>query len=436
MDSLIALLQTHNITLHPHQIDGIKWMMDKEVAGTGAILADDPGLGKTLQLSSLIHTMPSDKPTLLIVPTSIVTQWKNVLDILFPSQVYLHYGDMRLNTFKAIAFRNFKVALTTPTTLLLTKSALSPLHWHRVVIDEAHLIKNHKTQLFNAISALHANYFWALTGTPIHNSLTDLKNLFAFVLNKPINLSDVQSLISSHLLRRDKSILHLPTIHISDQFITLDPQQDLEYLQFVTQLSLDFKRKISKLPSKHHIIWALVVLMRLRIASLKFKLSYLLQHLKSHSIIFYHYQKEADILLELINKHTSYTVDSISGSVDSAKRQFILTHKPDILLVQIKAGGVGLNLQHYTSAFITSPDWNPANEIQAIARIHRLGQLSTTSYTRLIVQSSISTPDTTILDKQSPKSKLYEMVNQVSMSGPCSPSNLPSLIHLVYSMIV
>jgi SNF2 family DNA or RNA helicase len=435
MDSLIDHLRSNDITLKPHQIDGIKWMMDKEVAGTGAILADDPGLGKTLQLSSLVYTMPSDKPTLIIVPTSIINQWKNVLDMLFPSQVYLHYGDMRLNTFKAISLRKFKVALTTPTTLLLTKSALLPVHWNRVVIDEAHLIKNHKTQLYQYVSTLNAQYYWALTGTPIHNSLTDLKNLFAFVLNRSISQSDIPSLIQSHLLRRDKSILLLPDIHISDQFIKLDTHQDDEYLQFVTQLSLEFKRKIAKLPSKHHIIWALVVLMRLRIASLKYKLTYLLNHLKSRTIIFYHYQKEADMLLELINKHTTYTVDCISGSVDSSKRNIILLHKPDILLVQIKAGGVGLNLQYYTSAFITSPDWNPANEIQAIARIHRMGQSSTTQYTRLIVQSTISTPDTTILHKQSPKSQLYEMINQQAFISSV-PSATSSLIHLVYGMIL
>lgn len=413
MDSLITHLQTKDITLRPHQIQGIQWMLDIEKSGTGAILADDPGLGKTLQLASLIYANPSPLPTLIAVPTSILQQWSTLLETIFPFQVYIHYGDTLLDSPQALSIRQFKIALTTPTMLRLTLPTLRSIHWNRVVLDEAHIIKNPKSALFEAFVSLKANFFWALTGTPIHNCINDIRSIFNFVLNKPITKTQVYSLINTHMLRRDKSILNLPNIQINDQIITLNEDDEERCHAHIVGLCKILKRKITTLPSQEHIIWAIVTLMRIRIYITNFKISHILQHIHNnpHTIVFYHYQKELDNILQHLPKHL--TTGFINGSVPLHTRVDTISARPNVLFIQLKAGGVGLNLQMYTSAIITSPDWNPANEIQAIARIHRLGQNSTTSYTRLILQSiDYQTPDIYIQSIFNSKNFLYALVNQ------------------------
>jgi len=211
-----------NVKLLPHQIEGLGWMRDRELGtrkkGTvpkGGILADDMGLGKTLQSISLIITnskpsgsdledgkrkFPSamEKCTLVVAPLALIRQWEvEIKDKVAPShalRVIVHHGPQRTKNFKEL--RKYDVVITTYQILVSEwgnssdepdgiKVGCFGLHWYRVILDEAHTIKNRNAKATQACYALRSQYRWCLTGTPMQNNLDELQSLIKFLRIKP-----------------------------------------------------------------------------------------------------------------------------------------------------------------------------------------------------------------------------------------------------------
>ncbi|KAI4231720.1 MAG: hypothetical protein L6R40_007641 [Gallowayella cf. fulva] len=215
-----------NVKLLPHQVDGVEWMRDKEVSikkkngvlPKGGILADDMGLGKTIQSISLMLQNPrppkttsteSDKKalsnsinkgTLVVAPLALIKQWeaeiKNRVSESHRFKVCVHHGPQRTKRYEDL--RKYDIVITTYQILVSEHGSSSEredgpkvgcfgLHWYRVILDEAHTIKNRNAKATQACYALRAEYRWCLTGTPMQNNLDELQSLIKFLRIKPYN---------------------------------------------------------------------------------------------------------------------------------------------------------------------------------------------------------------------------------------------------------
>ncbi|KAJ5759480.1 hypothetical protein N7520_006636 [Penicillium odoratum] len=226
------IIEGLKVTLLPHQVEGVRWMCDKEtgrnstkgIVPKGGILADDMGLGKTVQAISLLlknrkpeHEHSDDtankkedeedappsarlsKTTLVVAPLALIKQWEGeIADKIERShklRVCLYHGTNRAKTAKSLD--DYDVVITTYGTLTsesstaaadkVKKSGIFSVYWYRVILDEAHTIKNRNAKATQAACALDARYRWCLTGTPMQNNLDELQSLIKFLRIKPFN---------------------------------------------------------------------------------------------------------------------------------------------------------------------------------------------------------------------------------------------------------
>ncbi|KAK9853665.1 hypothetical protein MYU51_005015 [Penicillium brevicompactum] len=216
------------VTLLPHQIEGVRWMCDKEtgrknskgIFPKGGILADDMGLGKTVQTIALLLRNPKSanehsennpdsegqttklppncsSSTLVIAPLALIKQWeaeiKDKVEDSHKLRVCLYHGTTRAKT--STTLDKYDVVITTYGTLTsefnssasdkAKKSGIFALHWYRIILDEAHTIKNRNAKATQSAYALDAQYRWCLSGTPLQNNLDELQSLIKFLRVKP-----------------------------------------------------------------------------------------------------------------------------------------------------------------------------------------------------------------------------------------------------------
>ncbi|RYP81554.1 hypothetical protein DL770_005856 [Monosporascus sp. CRB-9-2] len=198
------------VRLLPHQVQGVEWMKGRELGPVkkgkvpkGGLLADDMGLGKTLQSISLIlsNSKPADKhpgvekTTLVVAPLALIRQWeaelKDKISDTHRLKVLVHHGPQRTKRYEDL--RKYDVVITTYQILVseynhtteTLKTGCFGLHWYRVILDEAHTIKNRNAKATKACYELRSVYRWCLSGTPMQNNLDELQSLVKFLRIKP-----------------------------------------------------------------------------------------------------------------------------------------------------------------------------------------------------------------------------------------------------------
>ena len=480
------ILNQSDYKLKPHQQTGVKWLLNKELNDEykGGLLCDDPGLGKTIQTAALMIGNPVDK-TLIVVPTSVFMQWKNIMETLIGAdKIYSHSGPKRAKTVLELysILNKFNVAITTYGLIFDSfskhpETILHSINWDRIILDEGHLIRNPKTKLFKMACKFRAKYHWVLTGTPIQNKKKDIISLFDFIgIPKNKAQSNTDELINKYVLRRTKEIL------FNNEFT--DYEIVNHQCEFNTKREQDIYEAIQRDAVKELLdteddnkfqLLLIELILRLRQASIhpsiaiksikrKFpdrdwdtKLSFDEISTKIHeitkkikessglSLVFCHFQEEMELIKHQLSKNGVYS-ELYNGSHSISKREQIInkfspenaktkliivdgklvkisSKKPTVLIIQIKAGGVGLNLQQFKNVFICSPDWNPSNEIQAIARSHRIGQNEKVKVHKFTLvqnnnfsQKKLSTIDQRILAIQYKKRNLMsELLNDNSL---------------------
>lgn len=192
------------LQLLPFQLEGIDWMRKQELKPEfkGGILADEMGMGKTIQTVSLLVSEPRQKPNLVVAPAVALIQWKNEIEKYCGENVSVcvFHGSGRTDDVKKL--KAFDIVLTTYGTLeyhyrrqakgytknhVLRKeeSILHKIKWHRVVLDEAHNIKDRTVGAAKAAFGLQADYRWSLTGTPLQNRVGELYSLVRFMAADP-----------------------------------------------------------------------------------------------------------------------------------------------------------------------------------------------------------------------------------------------------------
>ncbi len=407
----------------PYQREGVLWMltMEGQTSGPkGAILSDEPGLGKTIQLIATMLGNPKPR-TLIVVPKSIITQWAEEINRFAPN--------LTINIFDG-PDRRIKEADVTiaPYTLLTvkgakvdTKTALHMVQWDRVILDEAHEIRNNKSKLFKSVCRLQTEIKWIVTGTPVFNSMEDFVSLCTFLgLSKVVVQGMTNKIKDIYILRRTKDDiaqiserLRLPPCHFENVELEMypDEKQLYEIVFLEAQETIrDAFRHAQSMNAKNMVI--LECLLRARQAMIwpqmyldgiakqsktqpeqwvgrSRKMETLFEMVKSHpsekSLIFCQFRGE----MNHIQKNVEGQVFRIDGSVPKEERVgqiegFKKAAPGAVFIIQIKSGGQGLNLQEATRVYITAPSWNPATELQAIGRAHRTGQTKPVYVKKLI----------------------------------------------------
>lgn len=425
----------------PYQPYGVEWMLNREKNGDipGGFLCDEMGLGKTVQIIAVILGNPKPR-TLIVCPKSVVKQWESEFKRFAPVlRVSLYCGPQR--KFDPTA----DVTMTTYSIFQKkTTKELSGCNWSRIVLDEGHEIRNKKTAGWKNLTNLPAPHRWVVSGTPVFNNIMDFVGLSLF-----IGISGVLVQANSKLVR-ERFVLRRTKADVSDfnerlklpdcVFENVELEMYPEEFQHYRGVFLECQKNIHELiRSKSGIKTMMILEMLLRCRQTAIhpqlyinstakkydeepylwshkvrKFEYLGECIASHpnekSLIFCQYLLEMDIIEELLHG-LGVTIYRIDGSVTAEGRvrqiaEFRETDKHCAFLIQIKSGGVGLNLQEATRIYITSPSWNPATELQAIARSHRTGQTKTVHVKKLVITGNeeVSSIELTMMKLQNHKS--------------------------------
>lgn len=442
--------------IKPYQSDGVRWMIARELDITpGGILCDEMGLGKTAQT---ICTMLADERftnTLIVCPKSVVNQWALEIRKFAPSlskSILIFTGPKRPHDPDDI--KKYKVVITTMGTLLPTKRRLvSPAHlvkWHRVVVDEAHDMRNPRSKAYASIWALKARVRWCLTATPVFNKITDFGTLMEWIGVPKVHVqASLRQCVERYTLRRTKSQvsehnakLQLPPCDVEEIRVTISEEEKDLYHRVYQKVWASIEEAIEH-NAPNIMIHLLSLFLRCRqtlaypplVSKTMFredwegstsKMNILVKKLKEHpdekTLIFCNFRGEMDAIQQACDRKV-YRIDG-SNDLEDRKRQVREFHEDPtgaIFIIQIKAGGVGLNLQGATRVYINSPSWNPATEVQAIGRAHRTGQTKHVKVYRLITDSvgdKFSSIENDIILLQKAKSVIFEqLVDNVGDMG-------------------
>ena len=255
--SLVKSFSSCDITLGDWQIEGIRWMLNREQDPIcrGGFLFDDMGLGKTIETIGMMVGNKLNK-TLLILPSSLINQWRDHLIRFLPDvKVIMHYGDERLTSTWELPESRFIVITSYGLTYHRNKvhggfipTILHKIDWDRIICDECHLIRNLSCKRSIGIHKLRSGIRWGLTGTPIHNGQFDFVNLFRFQgYSSDYILKNLDILRERYTLRRTKKMiggdLELPNISVNIHKLDFDSEEEREFYRRVRgEVTREFSR--------------------------------------------------------------------------------------------------------------------------------------------------------------------------------------------------
>jgi superfamily II DNA or RNA helicase len=429
-----ALPEGLTATLRPYQRHGVSWLKFLAQAGLGGVLADDMGLGKTLQTICVLGSR-----ALVVCPTSVLPNWASELARFRPSlKVSTYHGPARALDPGA------DVTLTTYALLRLDESLLTAKDWDTVVLDEAQLIKNPDSQTARAAFKLRAGFRVALSGTPIENRLEELWSVmhfanpgllrgrreFAQTWAEPIAdgrgdaAQSLRKRIKPFVLRRLKKDVapELPPRTESVLHVVLD---DRERAIYDAVFAATRSEIVGLLQSGGSVLKALEALLRLRQAAChsalvpgqhaagSSKITALVEALSTaaadghRALVFSQWTSLLD-LIEPELKAAGLGFERLDGTTAdraAVTERFQAAEGPPVMLISLKAGGLGLNLTAADHVFLVDPWWNPAVENQAADRAHRIGQERPVFVYRLVSQGTV---EERILLLQDKKRALFE----------------------------
>lgn len=400
----------------PYQFDGVKWLTRREECPVtpGGFFCDEMGLGKTVQMLATMSINVREK-TLVIVPKSLVSQWALETQRFVPG--------FKIHMFDGVK-RTTPVFTGEPTVVIAPYSVIGPrknapmcpllkIRWNRIILDEAHEIRNRKSRVHIGCHALQGDIRWIMTGTPVFNSIKDFISLGQFLgLSRTLIESNPDEIRKQYVMRRTKEDvsefnirLKLPPCDFENVELQMYPEEKQLYLR-AFGAGQDVVSLAEVAPGNHS-MELIEALLRVRqvmtwpqmyldgiakkqetepeqFVGKSKKMETLLQMIQSHpkekALVFCQFIGEMDHIQKQLEQ-LDIPVCRIDGSVDRDQRAAQLEKfkkyyydRHPVFLIQIKAGGVGLNLQDATRVYLTAPSWNPATELQAIARAHRTGQ--------------------------------------------------------------
>jgi SNF2 family DNA or RNA helicase len=479
-----------NCTMRQYQIDGLSWLFWLQSANLGGCLADDMGLGKTIQTLALLQfnvenlasgqkgivkenstlfEAPVQKFTsLIVVPASLIYNWESEIKRFAPQmKVYSHIGNQRKKS--SSHFQSFDIVLSSYHTVRQDIEIISKFNFHYIVLDESQVIKNPASMIFKTAIRLRSDYKLVLTGTPVENSLTDLWTQLNFVnpgllgslsffrkeFAKPIEKKkdddkelQLRKIIKPFILRRTKEMVakDLPAVIEQTVFCDMTEEQAKIYDEEKSAVRNSILKNIELSGKEKSAIVVLQGLMKLRQISnhpvmanesYQFgsgKFETVMQNMESvisegHKIlVFSSFVKHLDLYAEVFRKNRTRFSLLTGSSINREKivNDFQLDPSNKIFLISLKAGGVGLNLTAADYVFILDPWWNPAAEVQALSRAHRIGQDKSVFVYRYISSNSI---EEKIVRLQEKKSNLAETF--IQSNNPLKDIDLNQILDII-----
>jgi len=406
-----------DIALLPHQVIGVRWMLQRELDNPicrGGILADDMGLGKTFQTISLLKNSPYSLSTLILCPPALLSGWtKELTDCGFSVRSILQI-------LKDYKHNNNTVCVATYNHAHIHSHSYCRASFQRVILDEGHIIRNGKAtkRWFSCLNiAADATCRWILSATPVQNGVSDWNNLCSWL--KAANTTP-----SSHIMLRRtmdelrafsesfppppvfiQHSLHIPPESsegklfrsLAHQLLgvvnnTQSPLVTLELYMRVQQFLVHPQLFIQAMRSKFKGAYPRPDWTG---SATKFSaFSAVLASSTDPTVVFCHFRAEMD-LVESLCVSLGRSVWSIRGGIGSdaiasSIQQAKISSSPVVIIVQIVAGGAGLNLQFCSRILFLSQHWNPAVVHQACGRCVRIGQLAPVQIHFFSVQDDVA----------------------------------------------
>jgi Superfamily II DNA/RNA helicases, SNF2 family len=434
--------------LRDYQKIGFKWLKTLASYGLGGILADDMGLGKTLQVLSFIlsERTSSSKPALVIAPTSLIYNWQEEARKFTPSlRVLVVEGTPQERQAQLTDLDDHWDLLVTSYPILRRDIEQFGKHeFSYCFLDEAQHTKNPLTLNAKSVQQIQAKGYFALTGTPIENSLAELWSLFNFIMpgyllsrqefrkkyelpiikgEDPLPLTELSRHINPFILRRLKRnvLKELPEKIETLLNAPMTEEQKKLYLAYLQEAKGKIAQEIAAVGFNKSHIKILAALTRLRQICCHpsmFIENYtgesgkmqLLQEIladaldSGHRILIF---SQFTTMLDIIQYHLlAMKIEHfyLSGSTKATERIKMANSFNagfgQVFLISLKAGGTGLNLTGADMVIHYDPWWNPAVEDQATDRAHRIGQESTVQVIKLITQGTVEEKINTLQTKK------------------------------------
>ncbi|KAG0037589.1 hypothetical protein BGZ82_002267 [Podila clonocystis] len=465
--------------LRDYQLTGLNWMSNLWSKNENGILADEMGLGKTVQsisiISFLFHTHHLYGPYLVVVPLSTIGAWQREFERWAPDMnliVYIGDGASR-QTIRDYEFYQkgsttkirFNVLLTTFELVRMDRAELDKIKWTYLAIDEAHRLKNKQSQLHETLKDFHTANRLLITGTPLQNSVKELIALCNFLNPEKFDdddfdidmgdneqeskIQDLHSQLKPYMLRRLKKDVEKSLPKKTERIlrVELSQLQTHYYKNILTknfavlnkgisgqgQLSLlNVAMELKKASNHPYLFPNAEVVSDRRDEQLKgiimssgkmVLLDKLLTRLKKDGhrvLIFSQMVRMLDIMTDYMALR-GFAFQRLDGSVGSEARKRSIEHfnAPNSIdfafLLSTRAGGLGINLETADTVIIFDSDWNPQNDLQAMARAHRIGQKNVVNVYRFVSKDTI---EEDIIERAKRKMVLeYCIIKQMDTSG-------------------
>ena len=442
-------IEPHNINvqLFPYQKLGFNWLKNMYDIGFGGVLADDMGLGKTLQTISLLNEIYQenrDFSALIIVPSSLLYNWKEEIIKFTGISPTLIEGTAAQRK-EIISKKSRGFMITTYQALRNDIEEYKSRDFDIVVLDEAQNIKTTTSQIKKAVMKINSKVNFALTGTPVENNILELWSIFDFVIPGYLDnltkfkktykeaivnpnsskIHNLREIIAPFLLRRTKKevLTELPDKIESNMVVTLSNEQKQLYMSYIKKAKNEMKKFNENENNRMKILAILTKLRQICNSPTLFKEDYkgkvakleVLRDLmpdiieNGHRLLIFSQFVGTlkEIEKELENMGIEYFY--IDGSVKSKERVDICNKfnagERQVVLISLKAGGTGLNLVGADVVIHYDPWWNIAVENQASDRAYRIGQKKSVQVIKLVTEGTI---EEKIIKIQESKRKLSE----------------------------
>jgi superfamily II DNA or RNA helicase len=412
--------------LRPYQILGYNWLRTLNALGLNGILADDMGLGKTLQVLCLLSSLKNERimegPSLLLVPKTLIHNWKIEIERFTPDLTYHIHGGQNRNQDAAL-FKNRDIVIISYGLARTDVTLLRGLTWDYLILDEAHAIKNPSSQISKAVKKIPAKSRLSLTGTPVENTPLDLWSQFDFLmpgflfnlkrfkrryLSQHSDLDELRLKTKPYVLRRMKSQV----------LKELPPKTEVTILcEFTAGQKRAYQEALAA--GRHEIsenqhtasFDLLTILLRLRQIACHPELvnkkppkpqgsgkldtvAHMGMEILSEGhriLIFSQFTGHLKLVKSVFDDERvpSFYLDGETKNRAAVIAEFKAYEGACLFFISLKTGGTGLNLAEASYVFILDPWWNPAVENQAVDRCYRIGQKNPVTVYRFITKESI-----------------------------------------------
>ncbi|XP_042305737.1 chromodomain-helicase-DNA-binding protein 1-like [Sceloporus undulatus] len=424
-------------------MEGVNWLICCYEDLHGCILGDEMGLGKTCQTISLLVVLSGKlnrRPFLILCPLSVLNNWEEELDRFAPRLSFITYSGDKEERAKLqqdiTSNNNFHILLTTYEMCLRDAAFLKRFKWACLVVDEAHRLKNQDSLLHKTLSEFSTDFSLLLTGTPIQNSLQELYSLLAFIepvifpkelveefvqyyhevekeseaanelhsLLKPFLLRRVKAEVAGDLPKKMEVILYHGMSALQRKFYKAILMKDLDAFENESGKKARLQNVLIQLRKcvAHPYLFngvepePFVIGDHLIEASGKLNLlDKLLAFLYAggHRVLLFSQMTQMLDILQDYMDYRDYSYERLDGSVRGEERHLAIKNfgqKPIfVFLLSTRAGGVGMNLTAADTIVFVDNDFNPQNDLQAIARAHRIGQNKPVKIIRLIGKDTV-----------------------------------------------